>query len=117
MANSFAFYIFIPKIPVIDLKWDEFQLINYTDYMFDYLRSNSHDQCKHLPDICSLLGGRELCVDTMKQLRHPRDFHIFYDVLTRYMSTVCAQRHPPFNAIEEDLEAVLTETKQRILKE
>jgi hypothetical protein len=33
------------------------------------------------------------------------------------MSTVCAQRHPPFNAIEEDLEAVLTETKQRILKE
>jgi hypothetical protein len=131
-VNSFAFYIFIPKIPaapvniswtrrdkipIIELKWDELQLIHYVDYMFDYLRSKARDQCQSLPGICSLLGGQNLCVDTMKQLRHPRDFHIFYSVLTRYMSTVCTQRHPPFNAIQEDLIAVLSETNLRILKE
>jgi hypothetical protein len=132
MSNSFGFHIFIPKkptaimtipwtrrdkIPIIDLKWNTLQLINYGDYMFDYLRTKSRYQCKSLPDLCSLLGGQKLCVGSMEQLRHPRDFHIFFDVLTRHMTTVCTQRNPPFNATQKDLDLVLAETKSRILKE
>ncbi|CAM4850131.1 unnamed protein product [Rotaria magnacalcarata] len=132
MSSACVFYIFIPrkptasikipwtrpdKIPIINLKWDELQLINYADYVFDYLRSKSYGQCKPLPDICSLLGGRNLCIDTMKQLRHPRDFHIFFKVLAEHMGAVCTQRNPPFNANQEDLKSVLDETKLRVLKE
>jgi hypothetical protein len=132
ISNSFSLYILIPKtsatpmkiswtrqdkIPVIDLKWDELQLINYADYVFDYLRTKSQKQCKTLPDICSLLGGQKLCIDSIRQLRHPRDFHIFFNILTRHLSTVCIHRNPPFNATEEDLRVVLAETKQRVLKE
>jgi len=132
IANMCTFYILIPKIPnkpvniswtrqdkipIIDLKWNDLLLINYVDYMFDYLRTKSHDKCKTLPDICSLLGGEKLCVATMKQLRHPRDFHIFFDVLTQHMGTVCTHRNPAFIATEKDLTTVLEETNQRILKE
>ncbi|CAF3901904.1 unnamed protein product [Rotaria sordida] len=132
MKNSFAFYIFIPKkpnvlmniswnrqdkIPIIDLKWDELRLINYVDYIFDYLRSKTHHQCKSLPDICSLLGGRKLCIHTIKQFRHPRDFHIFFGALIQHMNIVCRQRDSPFIAIEEDLKIALAETKLRILEE
>ncbi|CAF1547322.1 unnamed protein product, partial [Rotaria magnacalcarata] len=50
MSSACVFYIFIPrkptasikipwtrpdKIPIINLKWDELQLINYADYVFD----------------------------------------------------------------------------------
>ncbi|CAF2536572.1 unnamed protein product [Rotaria sp. Silwood2] len=132
IKNSFVFYVFIAKnpttlmniswnrqdkIPIIDLKWDELQLINYIDYVFDYLRTKARYQCKSLPDICFLLGERTSCVDTMKQLRHPRDFHIFFGILIKHMSTVCTERNPPFIATQEDLNAALAETKLRILKD
>lgn len=105
------------KIPIIDLKWNELQLINYVDYIFDYLRKESHDQCKILPDICTLLGGQELCLKTMKQLRHPRDFHIFFRSMIERMSTVSKQRDPPFIATEEDIEMMLKQTKKNVLQE
>ena len=105
------------KIPIIDLKWNELQLINYVDYIFDYLRKKSHDQCRKLPDICTLLGGKELCHKTMKRLRHPRDFHIFFRSMIERMGTVCNNRNPPFIAIEEDLDVMLEETENNVLKE
>ncbi len=104
------------KIPIIDLKWNELLLINYADYIFDYLRTKSHDKCKALPDICSLLGGQKLCVATIKQLRHPRDFHIFFDVLTQHMGTVCTHRNPAFIATDQDLTAVLAEKKSTYIE-
>lgn len=130
--NNVRFYIFIPetpktqlkiswsrpdKIPIIDLKWDEIQLINYADYIFDFLQSKSRLSCQSIPDICKLLGGKELCTDTMKELRHPRDFHIFIDVLIQKMNSVCMERSPPFIAAAEDLKAALAETKKRRLQE
>ena len=105
------------KIPIIDLKWNELQLINYVDYIFDYLRKKSHDQCRKLPDICTLLGGQELCVKTMKQLRHPRDFHIFFRSMMERMGTVSKQRDPPFIATKEDLEMMLKQTNKNVLQE
>lgn len=132
MENSFVLYIFIPKIPdkpitiswtrpdkiqIIDVNWDGLQLINYADYILDYLRSRSVRPCEPLPDICALLGERELCVKTMKQLRHPRDFHIFFQVFTAHMSSVCTHRIPPYNATAEDLKVILAETKKRVLTE
>lgn len=132
ISNPCSFYIFIPqkptvqitipwsrpdKIPIIDMKWDESELINYADYVLDYLRSKSDGSCKSLPNICSLLGGQKLCIDAMRQLRHPRDFHIFFKILTQHMSTVCTQRNPPFIATQKDVETVSTKTKSRILKD
>jgi hypothetical protein len=130
--NSFSFYIFIPKtstvtlkiswtrqdkIPIIDFKWDKLQLINYVDYVFDYLRDESKHQCKPLPNIYTLLGGKDLCIHFMSYLRHPRDFHIFFNILTYHLGTVCTQRDPPFVATEEDLQFVWNETQSRILIE
>ncbi|CAF1247914.1 unnamed protein product [Rotaria sp. Silwood1] len=130
--NTFRFYVFIPKksnfslniswsrpdkIPIINVKWDELQLINYADYIFDYLRTQAKGQCKSLPDVCSLLGGKDLCITTMKELRHPRDFHIFFDVLSQQMNRVCTQRDSPFNATSDDLKIALKETASRVLRE
>lgn len=132
LSNSFSFFILLPeinnipiniswtrrdKIPVINLQWTTLQLVSYVDHVFDYLRTKTHNQCKLLPNISSLLGGQKACMNTMKELRHPRDFHIFFDTLVQYMKSVCTQRDPPFIATKEDLEYVLSQTKLNILNE
>lgn len=105
------------KIPIIDLKWNELQLINYADFIFDYLRNESHRQCRSLPDICTLLGGRSQCLATMKQLRHPRDFHIFFRSMVERLSTVSNERNPPFIATGQDIDIMIKQTKNNILQE
>ena len=132
LSNSLSFFIFIPvmknisidlswtrrdKIPIIDLQWTYLHLTNYVDYIFDYLRTQSAGKCERLPDICSLLGGTELCMNVMERLRHPRDFHIFFSVLLEHMKGVCTQRKPPFIATKADIEKVLERTKPNLLDE
>ncbi|CAF1373536.1 unnamed protein product [Adineta steineri] len=132
MSNICTFHIFVPqksnvtlnilwsrpdKIPIINLTWNELQLINYADYILDYLRTKSSCGCKSLPDICSLLGGKELCHESMKRLRHPRDFNIFFKALIGRTDTVCTERNPPFHATKEDIDFVFTNIQTELLKE
>jgi hypothetical protein len=75
------------------------------------------DNCPTLPEIYSLLDEQTSCVQIFKQLRKPRDFHIFCDYLIRHMNGVSSQLRLPFLATKEDLKTVLEDTKRQVLPE
>ena len=64
-----------------------------------------------------MLGKRELCIDTMKQLRHPGDVRLFFNLFIGHMSKVYLDRNPTFQATQEDWKVALSQTKLRILQE
>ena len=130
--DKLSFHFFIPqipkapftiswsrqdKIPVTKLEWSELKLINYADYVLDHLRKQAKHQCRPLPDICSLFGGKNLCSTYIRLLRHPRDLNIFFTKLIQHMNTVCSERDPPFIATEDDLKDVYKIIETEVLKE
>jgi hypothetical protein len=74
----------------------------------------SSPRCKSAPSFGKLLNGTDIAIGVLKELRNPRDLHIFMGNLIKVMNQNVMFRSEPFIASKKDVEEAMKGAKKEM---
>ena len=99
------------KIPIVTLKWDIRMLLNYADFMINFMRVNAKNSCKEIPNLKQLLNDTENLETALGILKNPRDLHRFMNHLIEILNKNVRNNREAFVASKGDVEEALKKTE------
>lgn len=106
----------VDKIPIVSLKWDIRMLLNYADFMINFMRVNAIDPCKKIPNLKQLLNDTDNLETGLGSLRNPRDLHRFMNHLIEILNMNVRNNNEAFIATKSDVEEALNKTMKNMVE-